>query len=156
MVEQQDRSRDLRSLVVRRLGSLVATDDPWEPFRLLDPSGDPVTAATAYLGELQAAGRSTATQRSYGMALLRWFRFLWAAEVPWREATRVEARDFSLWIQITASRIVPLALTDQPCGEAGRTRDRSASWCDLRADHHRALRDGAAQPRLSPGGGTGR
>ena len=102
MVGQQDRSRDLRSLAVRRVGSLTATDDPWEPFRLLDPSGDSVTAATAYLGELQAAGRSTATQRSYGMALLRWFRFLWAVEVPWREATRTEARDFSLWIQIAA------------------------------------------------------
>ena len=102
MVEEQDRSRDLRSLVVRRLGSLVVTEDPWEPYRLLDPLGDPVVAAAAYLGEVQAAGRSTATQRSYGMALLRWFRFLWAVEVPWREATRVEARDFSRWIQITA------------------------------------------------------
>jgi hypothetical protein len=27
-------------------------------------------------------------------------RFLWAVEVPWDEATRVEARDFSRWIQI--------------------------------------------------------
>ncbi|MCX4538957.1 site-specific integrase (plasmid) [Streptomyces sp. NBC_00841] len=29
-------------------------------------------------------------------------RFLWAAEVPWNEASRIEARDFSRWIQITA------------------------------------------------------
>jgi hypothetical protein len=28
------------------------------------------------------------------MALLRWFRFLDAIEVPWDQATRVEARDF--------------------------------------------------------------
>lgn len=39
-------------------------------------------------------------QRSYGMALLRWFRFLWSVQIPWNEATRVEARDFSRWIQI--------------------------------------------------------
>lgn len=102
MINEEDPYRDLRSLVVRRVGSLVATDDPWDPYRLLDSSGVPVAAAAAYLGELQAAGRSAATQRSYGMALLRWFRFLWAVEVPWREATRVEARDFSRWVQITA------------------------------------------------------
>jgi hypothetical protein len=27
-------------------------------------------------------------------------RFLWAIEVPWDQATRVEARDFSRWVQI--------------------------------------------------------
>jgi integrase len=34
------------------------------------------------------------------MDLLRWFRFLWAVEVPWDQATRVEARDFCRWVQI--------------------------------------------------------
>jgi integrase len=34
------------------------------------------------------------------MALLRWFRFLWAVEVPWNQATRVEARDFVRWVQV--------------------------------------------------------
>jgi integrase len=53
-----------------------------------------------FLKELQASGRSATTQRSYGMDLLRWFRFLWAIEVPWDEATRVEARDISRWVQI--------------------------------------------------------
>ena len=74
MVEQED--RDLGSLVVRRVGSLAETGDPWEPYRLLDSAGAPVMAVAAYFGELQAAGRSAATQRSYGMDLLRWFRFL--------------------------------------------------------------------------------
>jgi site-specific recombinase XerD len=105
MIERED--RDLRSLVVRRVGSLVATGDPWEPYQLLDSSGASVTAAAAYFGELQAAGRSTATQRSYGMDLLRWFRFLGAVEIPWREATRSEARDFARWIQITAKPVRP-------------------------------------------------
>ena len=45
---------------------------------------------TVFLADLQACGRAAATQRSYSMALLRWFRFLWAVEVPWDEATRVE------------------------------------------------------------------
>ncbi|CAM5562159.1 Tyrosine recombinase XerC [Kitasatospora aureofaciens] len=85
-----------------RVGSLVETGDPWEPYRLVDPCGAPVRSAAAYLTDLQAAGRPATTQRSYGMDLLRWFRFLWAVDVPWNEATRIDARDFSRWIQITA------------------------------------------------------
>jgi hypothetical protein len=105
VIERED--RDLGSLVVRRAGSLVATGDLWDTYQLLDSSGAPVTAAAAYFGELQAAGRSTATQRSYGIYLLRWFRFLWTGQIPWREATRTEARDFSRWIQITAKPVRP-------------------------------------------------
>ena len=52
-----------------------------------------------FLAELQAAGRSEATQRSYGNDLLRWFRFLWAVGLPWDQATRAEARDYSRWVQ---------------------------------------------------------
>ena len=37
---------------------------------------------TVFLADLQACGRAAATQRSYAMDLLRWFRFLWAVEVP--------------------------------------------------------------------------
>jgi integrase len=40
--------------------------------------------------------------RSYGMDLLRWFRFLWAINVPWERATRSEARDFSRWMLVAA------------------------------------------------------
>ncbi|SEG75102.1 Site-specific recombinase XerD [Nonomuraea solani] len=50
--------------------------------------------------DLQARGRATSTCRSYGMDLLRWFRFLWAIEVPWQRATRNEARDFCRWMLI--------------------------------------------------------
>jgi site-specific recombinase XerC len=81
-------------------GSLVATDDPWEPYRLHDRGGTVVAAVSAHLRDLQACGRATTTQRSYAMDLLRWFRFLWAIEVPWSQATRGEARDFCLWIQL--------------------------------------------------------
>ncbi|MFF1917394.1 tyrosine-type recombinase/integrase [Streptomyces sp. NPDC058239] len=102
MIEREDAPRDLRSLAVPRAGSLVGTGDPWEPYRLVDPAGLPVGSVAAYLMDLQGAGRPATTQRSYGMDLLRWFRFLWAVEVPWNEATRTEARDFSRWIQIAA------------------------------------------------------
>jgi hypothetical protein len=34
-----------------------------------------------------------------GWMLLRWFRFLWALDVRWDRATRIEARDFSRWLR---------------------------------------------------------
>jgi hypothetical protein len=46
----------------------------FDPFRLVDGGGQPVVPVTGFLRNIQAAGRSEATQRSYGMALLRWFR----------------------------------------------------------------------------------
>ncbi|WP_196775296.1 hypothetical protein [Rhodococcus opacus] len=91
--------RDLAALVVGRPDSLVDTGEVWQPWRLLDPDGASVAAVTSFFRDLSAAGRSAATQRSYGMALLRWFRFLWAVEVPWNEATQIDARDFSIWIR---------------------------------------------------------
>ena len=87
-------------LAVPLRGSLEATGDLFEPFRLADPAGRAVGPAAAYLREVAASGRAAATQRSYGMDLLRWFRFLWAVEVPWDQATRAEARDFLCWIQL--------------------------------------------------------
>jgi integrase len=104
MTEQGGSSRDLARLVIPATGSLAATGDPWEPFRLLDAAGVVVDPAASYFRDLQAAGRSAATLRSYGMDLLRWFRFTWAVGVPWSQATRVEARDFSCWIQAAEKR----------------------------------------------------
>nr|WTB29557.1 hypothetical protein OG781_08675 [Streptomyces sp. NBC_00830] len=51
-----------------------------------------VGSVVAYLMDLQAAGRPATTQRSYDMVQLAG---LWAVEVPWNEATRIEARNFS-------------------------------------------------------------
>ena len=96
--------RDLVTLVVDSLGAVVETDVIWEPYRLVDPGGGVVASVTQFLHELQAGGRSPSTQRSYALDLLRWFRFLWAVEVPWGQATRCEARDFCRW----------LALVDKP------------------------------------------
>ncbi len=96
-------------MVVPRAGVVVTVDNVWEPVRLLDSSGAPVDAVRVFLQDLQAAGRSAATQRSYAMDLLRWFRFGWALDVQWDHATRVEARDFCRW----------LSLRDKPAGASG-------------------------------------
>ena len=93
--------RDLSVLIVPRTGGGVAGDDLGEPVRIVDAAGDPVTAVATFLKDLQASGRSESTQRSYAMDLLRWFRFLWAIEVPWDQATRTEARDFCRWLAFT-------------------------------------------------------
>jgi site-specific recombinase XerD len=101
MIEMGDCPRDLASLVVLQYGSLEATSDPFEPYRLEDADGVVVAPVAAYLRDLQACGRSATTQRSYGMDLLRWFRFLRAAGLGWDQATRAEARDFISWLQVT-------------------------------------------------------
>ncbi|MFG1711306.1 tyrosine-type recombinase/integrase [Nonomuraea sp. M3C6] len=108
MVGDEEPVRDLAGLVIPQIGSLEETGDRWEPFRLVDPAGVPVEAVAAFFRDLQAAGRSEATLRSYGMDLLRWFRFLWAgAEVSWDRATRSEARDFCRWMLVAGKPVRP-------------------------------------------------
>jgi len=123
MIGDDEPARDLASLAVPQVGSLAETGDVWEPYRLLDPAGVSVAAVAVFLKDLQAAGRSAATQRSYSMALLRWLRFLWAVGVPWDQATRVEARDFSLWIQGTGKQARPGLREEAP----GRARAAGAA-----------------------------
>lgn len=79
----------------------METGDRYEPYQLLDPDGATVEAVAVYFQELLAGGRAPSPVRSYGMDLLRWWRFLQAVSVLWDRATRVEARDFSRWIQVT-------------------------------------------------------
>jgi len=86
---------------------LEATGDLFEPYRLVDDGGGVILAAAAFFAELAACGRPATTQRSYGMDLLRWFRFLWAVGVGWDQATRVEARDFIRWLQVTVKPATP-------------------------------------------------
>ena len=64
------------------------------------PAARPWRPSPEFFRDLQAAGRSEATLRSYGHDLLRWFRFIWAAGVPWNRATRIEARDFCRWMLV--------------------------------------------------------
>jgi len=99
--------RDLAQLRVPLAGLLEETGDRWLPFRLTDPAGAVVEPVSAFFADLLAAGRSEATVRSYGLDLLRWFRFLWAAGVPWNMATRAEARDFCRWMQVAGKPARP-------------------------------------------------
>jgi hypothetical protein len=101
VIESEENGRDLVGIVVHRVGRLLATGELGEPYRLVDASDAVVVPAAAFFRELLAAGRSAATLRSYGMDLLRWWRFLHAVDVGWDRATRMEARDFSCWIQVT-------------------------------------------------------
>jgi site-specific recombinase XerD len=104
MIENGESSRDLSVLVVPPAGRLVETGDRYEPYRLAGADGAVVEAVSAYFCDLLAAGRADSTVRSYGMDLLRWFRFLWAAGVAWDRATRVEARDFSRWLRVAGKQ----------------------------------------------------
>ena len=84
----------------RRSGGLRETGNPWMPFELVDGDGGVVAPVAAYLKDVQACGRSEATLRSYGMDLLRWFRFCWASGLEWDQVTRSEAADFCRWLMV--------------------------------------------------------
>jgi site-specific recombinase XerD len=102
-----DAPRDLSGLVVPARGSLEATGDLFLPYRLVDVDGSVVVPTARFFAELAACGRPAATQRSYGMDLLRWFRFLWAVGMDWDQATRAEARDFCRWLQVAVRPVRP-------------------------------------------------
>jgi hypothetical protein len=142
-------SLDLAALVVPQAGGLEATGVPFEPYRLLDPSGEVVGPVAAYLKDLQACGRPETTQRSYGLALLRWFRFVWAVGVPWDQATRPVAAGRG---QAVPPALAPLSRPGDaapagargPAGaQPGDRQDAARQW--LRAGHGGALRDGGAR-----------
>jgi integrase len=138
----QDEPRDLAALVVPQAGWLEHAEDPWEPYRLRDPAGGLVGPVAAFLQDLQASGRPETTLRAYAIALLRWYRFLWAAGVPWDQATRAEARDFSRWIQITVKP-----------GRAGRPGDAADPGDPARAAGVRAGVPNPVTGKAPPGRG---
>jgi integrase len=151
------RTEDLAELVVARVGALVATGRGLAPYRLLDPSGAEVCAVGSYLGELAACGRSGATQRSYGVALLRWFRFCWAAGVDWERASQREARDFCRWLALVARPGRPRRAAGDPAPPAGvappgtgyavSVRAHAETVCRRFYDFHR---DAGTGPVLNP------
>lgn len=107
VINDGDGLRELSGLVVPGRGSLEATGDLFQPYRLVDEGGAVVGSAVAFFAELAACGRPATTQRSYGMDLLRWLRFLWAIGIGWDEATRAEARDFCRWLQVAGKPVRP-------------------------------------------------
>ncbi|GCB52742.1 site-specific integrase [Streptomyces sp. NL15-2K] len=91
--------RDVTMLAVPKVGRVQETGSVSLPYRLLDRDGGEVAAVSEFLLDMLANDDSPASLRSYAYELLAWFRFLWAVEVPWDRASRVEARDFALWLQ---------------------------------------------------------
>lgn len=161
MAEGFDDERDLFAVLVPRVGAVTAHDDLWEPVRLIDAAGEPVVAVMSFLKELQASGRSVGTLRSYAMDLLRWFRFGWAIDVGWDQATRVEARDFCRWLALHDKPIraaagdrrrrgVPNAVTGKPSPAAkyaATTRAHSETVLRVFYDFHR---DAGTGPMVNP------
>ncbi|MEV8208444.1 site-specific integrase [Streptomyces sp. NPDC079189] len=98
MPENEGAERDLSALELPQWGRLRETDDPWDPYQLIDKDGRVSAEAQAFFKDLQAAGRENTTLRSYALDLLRWLRFLWVLDISWDRATSVEARDFMRWM----------------------------------------------------------
>ncbi|GGU05741.1 hypothetical protein GCM10010256_77060 [Streptomyces coeruleorubidus] len=92
--------RDLTAFVLPEIGRLHETGERWTPYQLLGSSGAVVEPVQVFFAELQAEDKPASTIRSYGMDLLRWWRFLWALDIEWNRATRTDARDFTRWMQI--------------------------------------------------------
>lgn len=95
---------DPAALVVPVVGRLVETGERYEPYRLVGLDAKWAEAARVFFQDLLACGRAASTVRSYGMDLLRWFRFLAACGVGWDRATRAQARDFCRWMQVAGKR----------------------------------------------------
>jgi site-specific recombinase XerD len=140
MIDRGEPAVDVAGLMVPLAGRLVATGDRWEPYRLLDGGGVAVEAARAYFGHLQAAGRSEATIRSYGLDLLRWFRFVWAAGVAWDQVTRAEAREFCRWLVVAGKPVRPHWRERQPGPEAAGVASGQAYAPSVRAHCETVLR----------------
>jgi site-specific recombinase XerD len=159
MQNELEATSDRALTVVSLVGRLVDSSDRAQPWLLTDPDGRAVEGVAGYFRELQAAGRSPATLRSYGMDLLRWFRFLWAVDVAWDRATQTEARDFSRWLQVAGKpvrrhwrsqdREATVVTAAGPTGTAYSASVRAHSETVLRNfyDFHR---DGGTGPILNP------
>jgi len=106
---ESDPSRDVTGLTVAALGGIRVVDG-LPGVAVIDAAGLPVPAVADFLCSLLASGAAAGSVRSYALALLRWWRFLAAVDVAWQQASRVEARDFVLWMRFTARPTVGSAV----------------------------------------------
>jgi hypothetical protein len=65
MSESGEQGRDLPGLVVPRSGRLEVSGDEREPYRLVGADGRVAEPVMVFLRDLQAAGKSPTTLRSY-------------------------------------------------------------------------------------------
>src|SRR5258708_15022547 len=101
MSEPGERGRDLSGLVVSRAGGLVLTSDEREPYRLIGADGQVVESVSVFLRDLLAAGKSAATPRSYGLDLLRWWRFLDAGGIGRAPPSPAPTSGINGWVSTT-------------------------------------------------------
>ncbi len=135
----------------------MATGNRYEPYQVVGPDGVVMDGAAQFFRDLLAAGKAESTVRSYGTDLLRWFRFCWAVRVDWDRATRIEALDFSRWLQVAGKqsrahwRAGPLAAVPAGArhGEAYALSVRAHPETELRSfyDFHR---DAGTGPVINP------
>jgi site-specific recombinase XerD len=135
--------RDMTRLVVPTVG-VVARLDELPGVGVIDAAGEPVWAISDFLNTLLASGASPGSVRSYALALLRWWRFLAAVAVPWDQATRVEVRDFVLWMRFTANPTVGARLSRS--GGVG-----SAGYAPATINHNLAVLRSFYSDRLDAG-----
>lgn len=107
--------RDIAALTVPRVGRLERCAAV-PGVVVLDASGEAIEPVDRFLRSLVAGDLASTTVYSYATALLRWWRFLSAVEITWDQATRVEVRDFVLWLR--AARVGTTGRTDKG-GRAG-------------------------------------
>jgi integrase/recombinase XerD len=90
--------RELVSLKLPGWGRVAASPDEVVPYVVMDEAGDRVEPISVFLRDFIACGNRRSSARSYCYALLRWWRFLLAVDVPWDRAGPAEGRDYVLWL----------------------------------------------------------
>src|ERR1700694_3599311 len=97
MFDEVATPRDVSQLQLPLMGRVDR--DASGAWQVVGADGQTSSAARRFLAELSASDCAVSTTRSYAYDLLRWFRFLSAVDVEWRQATRREVRDFVRWFR---------------------------------------------------------
>lgn len=127
-------------LIVARVGR-VERRDAVPGVAVLDAAGVPVVVIDAFLATLEASDSTATTLYSYATALLRWWRFLTAVGVEWDRASRVEVRDYVLWLRFT------------PKAASGRARIAGSGYAPATINHNLAVLRSFYDERLDAGDG---
>lgn len=96
-----DMEREIGSIRLPRWGRVVPAEGS-VPWLVVDPHGVPVEPIRRYLVDFVAQDNRAGSVRSYAYGLLRWWRWLYAVDVQWHQATPTEARDLVLWLKQAA------------------------------------------------------
>ncbi len=147
--------RTVTNLVVANIGEVRSSSDVTGVV-LVDENGAEVLPVSQYLQSLLAGGASTASARSYAIALLRWWRFLAAVDVTWDHASQAHVRDFVLWMRFTTK---PAKTNVDKPGAAALGRPASTSgtgYAPTTINHNLAVLRGFYDDRIAAGCGLAR